>query len=36
MDALDTPSMTLLKMHIFVAEKGGYYDIADGLSQNQH
>ena|SRR5215831_12305612 len=36
MGALDTPSMTHLKMHIFVAEKGDYYDIADGLPQNQH
>ena len=35
MGALDTPTATKLKMHIFVAEKGDYYEIADGLQQNQ-
>jgi len=25
-----------LEMHIFVAEKGDYYEIADGLPQNQY
>jgi hypothetical protein len=25
-----------LERHIFVAEKGDYYDIADGLPQNEH
>jgi hypothetical protein len=35
MGALDTPTATKLKMHIFVAEKGDYYEIADGLPQNQ-
>ncbi|PUB13657.1 GFA family protein [Yoonia sediminilitoris] len=35
MGAFDTPTQTTLKMHIFVSEKGDYYDIADGLPQNQ-
>lgn len=35
MGAFDTPTHTHLGMHIFVAEKGDYYDIADGLPQNQ-
>jgi hypothetical protein len=35
MGAFDTPTMTHLGMHIFVAEKGDYYDIGDGLPQNQ-
>lgn len=35
MGAFDTPTRTHLKMHIFVADKGDYYDIADGLPQNQ-
>ncbi|MBW6421770.1 GFA family protein [Rhizobium sp. XQZ8] len=35
MGAFDTPTETHLKMHIFVADKGDYYDIADGLPQNQ-
>jgi len=34
MGALDTPSGTHLHMHIFVSEKGDYYEIADGLPQN--
>jgi hypothetical protein len=34
MGALDTPSHTHLALHIFVADKGDYYDIADGLPQN--
>jgi hypothetical protein len=34
MGAFDTPTETHLKMHIFVADKGDYYDIADGLQQN--
>jgi hypothetical protein len=34
MGALDTPTRTRLAIHIFVAEKGDYYDIADGLPQN--
>ena len=35
MGAFDTPTHTRLKMHIFVADKGDYYEIADGLPQNQ-
>ena len=34
MGALDTPTGTQLAIHIFVAEKGDYYDITDGLPQN--
>ncbi|MBX9880510.1 MAG: GFA family protein [Sphingomonas sp.] len=33
MGALDAPSGTALAQHIFVAEKGDYYTIADGLPQ---
>ncbi len=36
MGAFDTPTATHLEMHIFMAEKGDYYEIADGLPQNQH
>jgi hypothetical protein len=36
MGAFDTPTRTHLAIHIFVADKGDYYDIADGLPQNQH
>jgi len=35
MGAFDTPTATHLEMHIFVADKGDYYEIADGLPQNQ-
>jgi hypothetical protein len=35
MGAFDSPTQTRLGIHIFVAEKGDYYDIADGLPQNQ-
>lgn len=35
MGAFDTPTATHLRVHIFVAEKGDYYDLADGLPQNQ-
>lgn len=35
MGAFDTPTHVKLAMHIFVADKGDYYDIADGLPQNQ-
>jgi hypothetical protein len=35
MGAFDKPTETRLAMHIFVADKGDYYDIADGLPQNQ-
>ena len=36
MGAFDTPTGTHLEMHIFVADKGDYYDIDDGLPQHQH
>ncbi|KAB1088023.1 GFA family protein [Neorhizobium galegae] len=35
MGAFDGPTGTGLNKHIFVAEKGDYYDIADSLPQNQ-
>jgi len=34
MGAFDGPTFTRLERHIFVAEKGDYYEIADGLPQN--
>lgn len=34
MGAFDPPTGTRLAHHIFVADKGDYYDIADGLPQN--
>lgn len=34
MGAFAAPTGTHMKMHIFVSEKGDYYDIADGLPQN--
>lgn len=34
MGAFDTPTGTHLSQHIFVSEKGDYYEIADGLPQN--
>ena len=36
MGAFDGPTETRLGMHIHVADKGDYYDIGDGLPQNQH
>jgi hypothetical protein len=36
MGAFDTRTDTRLGKHIFVAEKGDYYDITDGLPQNEH
>jgi len=33
MGAFDAPTGTHLEKHIFVAEKGDYYEIADGLPQ---
>jgi hypothetical protein len=33
--AFDNPTGTKLEKHIFVAEKGDYYEITDGLPQNQ-
>jgi len=35
MGAFDQPTDTQLEMHIFVADKGDYYEIRDGLPQNQ-
>ncbi|SEP77320.1 Uncharacterized conserved protein [Devosia sp. YR412] len=35
MGVFDTPTHVKLAMHIFVADKGDYYDITDGLPQNQ-
>jgi len=35
MGSFDKPTDTHLAIHIFVADKGDYYDIADGLPQNQ-
>ena len=34
MGAFDAPTGTHVEMHIFVADKGDYYDIADGLPQH--
>lgn len=34
MGAFDEATKTKLKQHIFVADKGDYYEIADGLPQN--
>jgi hypothetical protein len=34
MGAFDKPTGTQLETHIFVADKGDYYDIADGLPQH--
>jgi hypothetical protein len=34
MGAFDAPTDTWLAKHIFVADKGDYYEIADGLPQN--
>ncbi len=34
MGAFDKPTGTHLDKHIFVADKGDYYNIADGLPQN--
>ena len=34
MGAFDDPTGVRLARHIFVADKGDYYDIADGLPQN--
>jgi hypothetical protein len=35
MGAFDAPTATHLEKHIFVADKGDYYEIADGLPQNE-
>jgi hypothetical protein len=34
MGAFDTPTSTHLEKHIFVAEKGDYYEVTDGLPQS--
>jgi len=34
MGAFDMPTGTKMTMHIFTADKGDYYEIADGLPQN--
>lgn len=36
MGAFELPTGTRLHMHIHVASKGDYYDIADGVTQHQH
>jgi hypothetical protein len=36
MGAFDKPTDTRIKVHVFVADKGDYYEIADGVPQNQH
>ena len=36
MGAIESPTDTKLRVHIFTADKGDYYDIADGLPQNEH
>ena len=35
MGSIDGDSGTAMNLHIFVAEKGDYYQIADGLPQNE-
>jgi hypothetical protein len=35
MGAFERPTNTKLAIHIFVADKGDYYDIADGVPQKQ-
>ena len=34
MGALDAPTGVMIGRHIFVADKGDYYDLADGLPQS--
>ena len=36
MGLFDGPTNTSMSMHIFVAEKGAYYSIYEGLPQNEH
>ena len=36
MGAFEHPTGTRLHIHIHVADKGDYYDITDGLPQNEH
>jgi hypothetical protein len=35
MGAFDGPTGVSLERHIFVSEKGDYYEIGDGLPQNE-
>ena len=35
MGAFDTPTQTKLALHIFVSEKGDYYDIDDGIPRSE-
>jgi hypothetical protein len=35
MGAFDDPTGTSVHVHIFVSQKGDYYDLTDGLPQNQ-
>lgn len=35
MGAFETPTNTAIHMRIFVAEKGDYYEITDGLPQHE-
>ncbi|OUS33115.1 aldehyde-activating protein [Rhodobacterales bacterium 56_14_T64] len=35
MGAFDTPTHVQMGLHIFVSDKGDYYDLTDGLPQNQ-
>jgi hypothetical protein len=36
MGSLDLPTGVNMALHIFVAEKGDYYEISDGLPQNSY
>ena len=36
MGAFDGPTGARLSLHIHVADKGDYYEVADGLPQNEH
>ncbi len=36
MGAFDGPTKTRIALHIFVAEKGDYYEISDGVQQFDH
>ena len=36
MGALELPTNAKIALHIFVAEKGDYYEITDGLPQNRY
>jgi hypothetical protein len=35
MGAFDKPTGTCLEKHIFTADRGDYYEIADGLPQHE-